>query len=183
MAPHPGKYEKIVVYGYKYVRIHLNMNKKSDIASQTQMYFNVTDPEVNFIAWYYFIQNTPGAVQNALDFAMLNQPGYGRNVEVLGDDRAPATEISRIPAIGLGDLAGVQSSTKLDWPDAHLGIVSQRFSHFKTRLQIVLPDHEHGIILDFRGGVPKDLVGKRIHGKLVRFSDAAPFTKKNSPEP
>ena len=89
----------IALFGYKFLRLNFTGGV------QYQMFFSITDEKVTRNRWLWWYQDIPGRTQRALDNAILAEPGHHLKVEIIADDKAPATQFTLVDnAINLDSL-------------------------------------------------------------------------------
>jgi len=141
----------IALFGYRFVRLNFTGGV------QYQMFFSITDEKVTSIRWLWWYQGIPGRTQSALDNAILAEPGHHLKVEIIADDKAPATQFTLVDnAINLDSLIA-EVPTKIGI--AKIG----KFGGVWVRLN---QEGGHHMMLRFGGSPPGGLLGQSFTGQI-----------------
>jgi hypothetical protein len=123
----------------------------------TKCIFSITDEQVTKNRWLWWFQDIPGRTQAALDNALVAAPGHHLKVEIIADDKAPATQFSVVDNTVTLDTLITEVPTKIGI--AKIG----QFGGMWVRLN---QDGGHHMMLRFGGTPSAGLLGKSFTGQI-----------------
>jgi hypothetical protein len=145
----------ITLFGYRFIRLNFTGG------SQYQMYFSITDELVTKNRWLWWFQDIPGRTQAALDSAMVAAPGHHLKVEIIADDKAPATHFSVVDNTVTLDTLITEAPTKIG-----IAKIAQPGGMWVRLSQ----DGGHHMMLRFGGTPSAGLLGKIFVGQIKTWA-------------